>query len=165
MAAAPTFGGTNGVPELDIGQPGSVRYLAKKMSYTAKVLRRPPNKNTIVHSFPEQICSYENRLGWSGETCTWEGNIRVENTTEIGNLISELTRFDSGFTVDATTGVHSLASLTLQAPTILKDAYGIAMGSRCVMEGFQFGRNFHRILNNPDYLYGNTLRVVFRIMG
>jgi hypothetical protein len=164
MASYPQFGGTNGVPELDIGQAGSARRTANKAQYAVQVLRRPPAVRSVVHQVPQQHVRYRDLLGWSGESVTWQGSVRVKDTTEIAALANELYRFRTGFTRNATTGVPSPTDLSVLAPTLLTDAFGIALGEQAVLDGYQFGENFRRITGDAGWLYWNTLTVVFEVL-
>lgn len=168
MASTPQFGGTNGVVEINLGQPGSGRYTAspnKLAWFRAKVLQRPPEIMAVQHGVPQQPIAFTDLLGWRGQVVSWDGSVVVKDATEIAGLLSELSLFSSGSTINATTGVRSAPDVSYLASTILKDAYGKAMGSKAVMTGYQLRDNWKRVSGSSQWLYLNHLSVVFRILG
>lgn len=165
MANTPQFGGTNGVPELNIGQAGSARLSSSLVRFRAHVLRQEPEVAEVVHGTPQQNAAFYDRLGWRGGMATWYGTVVIKNTDELHDLVSELHKFRTGSTIDQTSGVHSAPDKTYLQPTILKDVYGLALASKAILVGYRFGENFHVVSGVAGYVYGNSLEVVFRILG
>lgn len=167
MAGTPQFGGTNGVPEINLGQPGTTRYTddPKKAHYRVNVHRRPPEVAQVQHGLPQQNVAFVDQLGWRGEIVTWVGSIVVKDSTQLGLLVSELSLFLTGCSVDASTGVRTQVDTSYLAGTVLKDAYGIAMASKAIMAGYQFHDNWQVVSGSSQWAYLNHLTCVFRILG
>lgn len=165
MATTPTFGGTNGVPELDVGQAGSTRRSQGQVAYYPRVIQTPPDVAEVQHSFPQQNISFMDRLGWRGEIVQWTGRCHIKDATEYAALRSVLSLYRTGSTIDSSTGVHGAVNVTYLKPTILKDNYGKAMGAAVLMQGYQFEGMTDRLSAPVGYLYGVYLTIVFKILG
>ena len=164
MPFNPQFGATNGVIELDAGQPGSTRYVDNKVQWTVVVHERPPEVRDVRHAFPETNTLFLNRLGWSGQIVTWRGMLRVSTAGEMAALRSELSKYATGLAINPTTGVRTpVAAASYRAPTIMIDDHGKALGSMVTMMGFQFDHNFQRANADAGWMYVNGLTVVFLI--
>ena len=167
MAGTPQYGGTNGVSEINLGQPGSARYTGtpKLAHFRAHVLRRPPEVVQVQHGIPQQPYAFSDNLGWRGQVAMWEGSIVVQNATQLAALESELSLFLTGCSISPTTGARSQINTTYLAGTVLKDAYGVVMASKAIMTGYQFRDRWQRVSGSSQWTYLNHLSVTFRILG
>jgi len=163
MATLPQYGGTNGVPELDIGQPGSSRYTDSKVLYTVGVILGPPEMRQTVHELPEQNKVYMGQLGAAGSLVTWDGTIKIKDNTELGALMSELHRFLTGSTLNTVTGVVGAPNTGLTKPTLLKDGRGLALSATGRMLDYRFTERIRKV-QTTGWMWISRLRVVFKTL-
>jgi hypothetical protein len=167
MAGTPRFGGTNGVTEMDIGQPGIAGglYANNQAHFTVKVFYGAPQVREALHTLPQQDQAYMDRLGWSGEIVRWQGIIRFDTVARIHTVKSRLQQYRTGQSINSTTGVRSARDTSFLSPTILEDVYSNAHASAAVLRDFVWGGNFRASQGSATFNYINQLTVLFQVLG
>jgi hypothetical protein len=161
----PGFGGTNGVTELDLGQPGSARRTAKKAHYTVeRVVLGPTRTGTVLHKVTGQDMTFAENLGFAGQDVSWQGTLRIKDDTELAALRSHIQEYLTGQTIDAD-GKRSAKDVTKVAPTTLTDSGGKAISDKAKMiDPVSWGPKT-AISTNADYAYLCTLEIRFSVLG
>lgn len=94
--ATPSFGGTNGVPELDIGQVGSARRAAGTLNATVRVLAGAPETGVAKTELVEQHVNFIDNLGITGRPLVWDCTVRASSNAWMNTLLGELEGYKSG---------------------------------------------------------------------
>jgi len=97
MAAVPKFGGTNGVPELDIGQTGSTRRAGNTHKATVQVLVESPDATKIDTELPQEHVVFEDNLGQAGQQVVWRCILRASSQANFNILLGELAAYKTGY--------------------------------------------------------------------
>jgi len=164
MANKPQFGGTNGVSELDVGQEGSTRRSSSKAWATLKVVMGPPQTRDVKHALPQQTATYVERMGWAGQAVTWTGFVKLKDKDELAALISHLSQYRTGQTINATTGARSAVDVGKMAPTKLADILGVVLSDNAVMTNVRFGELRKLTSGSSPYTIGMDMTIAFGIL-
>ena len=162
MASTPKFGGSNGVPELNLGQPGSARATAGTAQYTVRVLVGTPENPRSENALPQQAVVYTQAMGFAGQTVRWRGWLKVKDVNELSAIRLELNELRTGQTIDAN-GVRSAVATTKMKATKMVDPLGVAITDKATLKDVQFGET--KRLTSGAYSHGMDLTVVFRVLG
>ena len=166
MAGLPGFGGTNGVPELDAGQPGSGRDGSGLVAYRPHFILHEPEVADVEQAAPEQNVVLVNRLGFRGQKFTWEGQAKFKDASEITKLRSVLNQFLTGSAIVAgVLGSPGSPDPSYLQPTQLLDASGELVAAKARMSGFLFPGRQYRITGDAAWMYRRKLIITFRIGG
>lgn len=161
--ATPQYGGTGGVPELDVGQPGSARDGAGTARYVVRVLEQPDRATVVNQPVVQQNVSFEDNLGFSAGRVIWEGSLKVDSDARLGAIESELNRYLHGSArVDGVLGPPNPAYLK---PTRLTNALGRVLSESARLEGWTFQGPVQKLHNAGTFNYLVPLRVVFKMLG
>ena len=163
MAVIPNFGGANGVPVLNLGQPGSARAGSSAAAYGVRVTRQDEQDGTVVHKLTEQAVSFAEATGFRGQQITWEGNLKVKDIAELTAIRSHVTSFRTGQTVDAS-GVRSVIDPALMGASVLTDTFEAVITPNAKIVGAVFGE-IRKLTNNATFGYILPLRIVFGVLG
>lgn len=156
----PKFGGTNGVPALDLGQPGGTRYIANQAKFTAHVITGPDEVATVEHKLPQQNVVFRDNLGYGGRRVLWRGWVNADNYARITTIQSELDSYRHGSL--RTDGVLQAADPTRMVETQLTDADGTLIAARAVIDTW---RILGRRLATPESRAMVELEIEFRVLG
>ena len=163
MAATPGFGGTNGVAELDLGQPGSARETAQTARYSVHVNRGPQDPGMTVHKLSEQPVSFVEHTGFAGQEVTWNGLLKVATMEVYKAIVSELSEYQTGQSIDANGNYGAVAPAKMKA-TKLTDYFGTVVAARATMARAVLGR-VHKLSNDETYEYMGELTISFRVLA
>ncbi len=162
MAATPGFGGTNGVAELNLGQPGSARATAQTADYAVRVPRGDEEDGTVVHQLAEQPVSFAENTGFQGFDVTWDGLLRVASIDELEAIRSHVSEFRTGQTITA--GVRSAVDPDKMKATKLTDYWAKVISEKAKMTSAIFGE-VRRLSNNATFSHACQLTIRFRVLG
>ena len=163
MAAGnPKFGGSNGVPELDIGQEGGTRATEGDAKTTINVIPGPEESVEVQHALPQQNVVFTDRLGYRGATVTWECTIRAKTNVIFNAIVSELNQLRHGSGRDATTGLLTAPDPTLLRETRLTDYDAIVLNEKAVLSDW---RPRGRRMASSEWAVILRATLVFRLLG
>lgn len=94
--ALPSFGGTNGVSLLDIGQPGGTRHGASEASATLRCLVGITEVAEVINELAEQNITWRDVLGSRGRPIVWKGVIRANSNATMNTIEGEIELLKSG---------------------------------------------------------------------
>ena len=86
----PKFGGSNGVPALDIGQPGGTRAGAGDARATIQVEVAPERDRRTEHTYAQENLVHEDRMGFAGGEIVWEVNLHTKDLATQRAIFSDL---------------------------------------------------------------------------
>jgi hypothetical protein len=162
MATTPQFGGTNGVAELDLGQPGGARYNVSAR-YTVQVVQQPERTAVVDQKLVQQNVAFMDNLGFELGRVLWTGTLKVNNNATLQAIVSDLNRAKHG---SARVGGNFLPpSLQYIRPTVLKDFDGTTLCNQAVLEDWSFDGPRKRISGDALFTLLVGLRVVFKLLG
>ena len=92
----PQFGGTNDVPELDIGQKDSTRFVANDARWIGRVGVGPDEVAAALHRLPAQNVVYRGAMGFTGRKVTWEGSLKLKDDAILAAIEGELNAYRHG---------------------------------------------------------------------
>ena len=129
----PSFGGTNGVALLDLGQGGSVRHAAGDASFTGAMIFGEEETRTAEHRQTQGVTVYRDHLGSSGARVTLSGTMRTKTAAIMRTIIAELNELTTGSlrTPDGLPGPVDPAKFK---PTRLTDFDGAVLSERVILE-------------------------------
>ena len=163
MAVIPNFGGTNGVPVLDLGQPGSARAGSDKAAYGVRVTRLDEDDGTVVHKLTDQAVSFAEATGFRGQRIVWAGNLKVVDVAELTAIRSHLTSFRTGQTVDAG-GIRSAIDPALMGASTLTDTLEAVITPNAKIVSVVFGE-IRKLTADATFGYLVPLRITFGVLG
>ena len=120
--ATPTFGGTNGVPELDIGQTGSARRAAGTAFWVGRVIEGSDKTLSVINPLGPQNVIVRDVSGFRGRTVRWEGHLKIDSDATLGVIQSELAQRKHAS--PRSTGLLGTPNLTLLRATQLINSFG-----------------------------------------
>ena len=164
MAATPLFGGTNSVPELDVGQAGSTWRSGGHVEFVCQVIEGLPQDRSVLQSLPQQDIAFFDRMGSLPKIVTWQGTVWVENTTYMAALRSRLTQYRTGRALDSTTGALGTFNGAYLGSSILKDAHGKALASEAALRSANFTGPWERS-GKAGFAYRNGMVIIFQVLG
>lgn len=86
----PKYGGTHGVPLLDLGQEGGARHTANLARLVVRVERGPMRVRTARHAMAQLTGVFEDFLGYDGQEITWHGTIVATNKATLDTIVTDL---------------------------------------------------------------------------
>lgn len=158
----PTFGGSNGVPVLDIGQLGGTRQLAGNALFTGQVIRGADEVATAEHGLPEQNVRFRENMGFAGRSVRIEGIIRAKTLAIMTAIIDEMNQRKHGSARDELTGNLATADPTLVRETQLTDSDGAQLADRAVLENW---RPKGPRLTGQEWLVLQEITIDIRVLG
>lgn len=164
MASTPSFGNTNGVGDLDLGQKGSARAVAGDARYTLNVIVRPPKFLEIENRMPQQGFKTVDHVGFDGQAVRWEGWLAVKNDAVLAGILSDLSAAKTGLAITA--GVYQPYDKSKVKATRLTNRTGRILGEKARVKDFGFPgepRNISRA--GSAMTIGLRMDVLFEIMG
>ncbi len=95
----PSFGGTNGVASLDIGQPGSARRTAVPPTAiaTVRTVIREPEVDQVETRFVQQNMSQVDTLGERGRVIEWQCVIKCDTDVTRATIMAEIGHYIVGY--------------------------------------------------------------------
>lgn len=136
MAYTPQFGGTNGVPELDIGQEGSPRRGAGTAMAVVQVTERGTIARTVETPLPQQNVVYADALGFADKVTIWRCSIRTTTAALMGTILNEIAAYRTGQLYTAGVG-HAAFDASLLKPTRLQNNWGVVISDDAVLKDFE----------------------------
>ena len=160
MASTPQFGGTNSVPELNAGQPGSSRYAANQARYVVRVTQEPDRVARVEQKIPQQNVTFEDRMGFEHGLVTWEGTLKTDNDTTMQAIFNELNRALHGSGM--LSGSLSAPSPSYMRPTVLKNSFGTVLSNDAVMVDWATDGAARTITGAAPFILLVGLRITFK---
>ena len=157
MPSTPQFGGTNGVPELDAGQVGSARRAANEAYWTVRVRVGADKVASAQHALPGQARVFRSTQGRTGQTVTWEGNLKLKDGVVFEALRKELDAYRHG-------GIDEPDPNNIKSTT-LKDRDDQTLSTRAVLTDWEFTTDVRTITGDANYTRIVGLRVTFECLG
>jgi hypothetical protein len=162
MADPLTFGGTNDVTELDVGQAGKALHTAGDAEAYLNVYRGRQEQQRFKSEMPQQSQVFVDDGGFNGEFRTWEGTVKTKNRATLRTIESNLSRARSGQTIDAN-GVRSVVNRDELNETQLTDAYGQIESPKAILRDYRWGRG--RTVTSGTMTIAIPLTIEFEILG
>lgn len=163
--AQPSYGGTNGVEVLDIGQRGGVRNKGDLALATMGVNTVQEKIVTVQQGFPQQNFTAQDLLGFKGQRVLWNGTLWVIDAMELQVIESEIEQYKAGRYRDPLTGQVTL-DLGQMKPTRLTRSVGkdfvILSETARLLEYRRIGPR-QTIVGNP-YAVMQEFEIVFEIL-
>jgi len=163
MSATPQFGGSNGVTELDAGQPGSGRATSNDARYVVRVIEGADQATVVGQAIVQQNVTFEDRLGYAGTRVVWEGSLRVSSDTVLGAIQEQLNKYLHGS--GRSSGVLGGPDPAQMRPTKLTNNFGRVLSERAVVEEWSMNGVGTLFNASPYTLIVEKLRIVFKLLG
>ena len=163
MASTPQFGGTNGVTELNAGQPGSARATSNYARYVVRVIEGADEATVVGQAVVQQNVNFEDRLGYAGTRVVWEGSLKVSSDTVLGAIAGQLNKYRHGS--GRTSGVLDGPDPTQMRPTKLTNSFGRVLSERAVVDDWSMSGVATLFNAAPFTLIVERLRIVFKLLG
>jgi len=163
MPATPQFGGTNGVPELDMGQPGSGRAGNNTAKYVVQVLESPSEVVRVPQKIPQQNVSFEDNMGFDSGHAVWNGTLYVTTDAVLGAIYSDLDRLKHGS--GRTAGYLGPAYPLYVRPTRLTNFHGRILSESATLDDWRTNGRVARISGNAIFNYAVGMMVSFKLLG
>jgi len=162
MAATPQFGGTNGVAEMNIGQPGSARAEANTARFVLHVIENPEEATKVPQKVPQQNVAFEDNMGFDAGGVEWRGTLKVSAIPIWRAIASDLNRYLHGSA--RTGGTLAAPLLNYLRPTRLTDFWGNVMSEAATVADWRSGQ-LRRLSGSDPYTYALDLMVKFKLLG
>ena len=162
MAATPGFGGTKGVAELNLGQPGSARETANTARYAVRVEQQNEDAGVAFHPLNDQPVTFAETTGFKGKLVVWRGQLKVATINELSLIKSHVAEFHTGQTITA--GVRSAVDAAKKKATKLTDYFGEVVSTTAVLTGAVFGE-VYKLSNDATFSHGCELTITFRVLA
>jgi hypothetical protein len=159
----PKFGGTNGVPTLDIGQPGGTRATAGDALATISVTLEPEQVRSTTHELGEQNAVYTDVMGFGGSRVVWNVTLRTKDNATYLAVIRELNACKHGSVRSAQTGVMGAPDPSRIKETQLTDHDGTILSPKARLADWHPRRRRSR--SEPDWAVLQKLDLVFELNG
>lgn len=144
MAYTPQFGGTNGVPELDIGQEGSARRGAGTAMAVVQVTERGTQSRTVETPLPQQNVVFGDELGFADKATIWRCSIRTTTAAIMGAILNEIASYRTGQLYTAGVG-HAAFDAGRIKPTRLTNNWGTVISDHAVLKDYETATPVRRI--------------------
>ena len=161
MAGTPQYGGTGGVAELNIGQPGSARNGSGAASYIVNVLVGADQAVTVNQGVPQQNVTFQDNLGSAPGDVTWNGTLKVNNAATLNAIRSDLDRYKHGSARVA--GVLGAPNMSYVRATRLTDSFSQILSENARIVDWSFTDRIRR-LHASAFLYITKLRIRFELL-
>lgn len=162
MPGTPQYGGSGGVVELDIGQPGLSRN-GETAQATISVIVGDERATIVPGGVPQQNVALEQNLGFAGGQVTWQGSLRVASTALLQTIFAEMAAYKHGSV--RINGVLGPPNLNLIKPTRLTDGFGNVISERARLRAAAMTSRVMKISGNALYNFHVQIRIVFGLLG
>jgi hypothetical protein len=163
MAATPQFGGTNGVPEIDMGQDGSARQSAGTALFRPNVLIGADDTRVVAQHLTQQNFAFRDNLGFTGKPVVWAGLLKVNTNATLHLIMNELNRYRHGS--GRSGGLFTAPSVVYLRPTRLTDFDGTLITEAAALRDFQWrGRRKH-ISSGGALTMAVAMNLVFEVLS
>jgi hypothetical protein len=159
MASLPQFGGTNGVIELNAGQPGSLLHGADLARYTVNVIEGADAAAVVPQGLIQQNVTFEDNLGFRGAMVVWDGMLKVASDAVRQAIYSQLNQYRHGSPLVG--GTLWAPNPTQMKPTRLVNAFDSILSERAKLEDWSSGRVMALSGSSP-YTLMVPLRIIFK---
>ncbi|MEK6798030.1 MAG: hypothetical protein AABZ12_03615 [Planctomycetota bacterium] len=163
MAATPQYGGTNGVPEVNLGQPGSARAAGNTARFTLRVLEGSDQAIRVPQAVVQQNVTFADNLGFREGEVEWAGTLRVDTPTTLDAVRNELNRYKHGSA--RVSGALTAPDPTYMRPTKLTDSFGNVLSLTAQLAEWSFTTPVNKLHQGGYFLYAVGLRVRFKLLG
>jgi len=159
VAGTPQFGGTNGVVELNAGQPGSALYVANQARYVVNVLEGADVAAVVPQALVQQNITFEDKLGFRGSMVVWQGMLKTVSDAVRQAIYSQLNQYLHGSALSS--GVLGSPVPSQMKPTRLTNAFGSVLSERAVVADWTGGQ-VRTMSGSSPYTLIVPLRIVFK---
>lgn len=159
MSSLPQFGGTNGVVELNAGQPGSALYVADQARYVVSVIEGADIAAVVPQGLVQQNITFEDKLGFRGSMVVWQGTLKVVSDTVRQTIYAQLNQYMHGSAM--VSGVLGAPSPGQMKPTRLVNALGSILSERATIVDWTSGQ-VRSMNGSSPYILICPLRIVFK---
>lgn len=160
MPYTPQFGGTNGVPELDIGQVGSSRRSAGTAMAVVQVTERGTQARTVENPLPQQNVVFSDELGFADKATIWRASIRTTTAALMATILNEIASYRTGQLYTAGVG-HAAFDATRIKPTRLTNNWGTVVSDHATLKDYETVTPVKRITGSGFTCYAEVL-ITFR---
>ena len=161
MATLPRYGGSNGVSELDLGQPGGARASALEARYVVKMEESGEETRIHFNAVPQIPGSFVDIQAPLGRTFQWTGTLKVDSLATLAAIRSDLHKAKHGHALTAS-GTYGSFDLAAVQPTQLLDFGGTTISTAAKVTDFRFGEI--KRITASDFMYLLPLTVTFRTL-
>lgn len=133
----PKYGGTNDVPELDLGQPGGTLHAAGNAHATLQTTVGGDEIIRSVVNLPESNATFERVYGYSGTQVVWDGVLRAKGIegSSLDVIEANINSYLTGQLRSPTGGVSAVIGRL--APTQLTHGRGTPVWPQARMTRFE----------------------------
>lgn len=157
----PQFGGTGGVPVLDLGQPGGTRHGASDAFATVHAIPGADEVATSKTELPQQNVTYEDVGGLRFGRWRWEVTLRTKDNATFVAIVRELNALRHGSLRDASTGVLLAPDPSKISSTRLTDHDGTILSEGAVLANWVARRRRSR---SSEWAVLTVLTVLFELL-
>ncbi len=158
--ATPTYGGTNSVTVLDIGQPGGTLETAGTARAVLRAFQVNSDMIQTVTRIPQQGPAFHDIQGPGHPMYRWEGTVKVAATTDMLTIMSNLERALTGHPLDADGSYGAFDADEIRA-TALKDSHDNFHATKSRILRYSLGR-WLRITSGGSYNYVSNVTIDFQ---
>lgn len=163
MATVPQFGGSNGVDELDLGQPGGARAATPTARYVVQVTENPDKATSVDQKVVQQNAAFRDVLGFDFGDVIWTGTLKVTTDAVLQAIKSDLNKAKHGSARVA--GDLTAPSTAAVQPTVLKNSFGSTLSNKAVLHDWGFDGPVRTLSGSSPFTLLVKLRVVFKLLG
>ena len=157
----PSFGGTNDVPLLDLGQRGGTRQTAGDALCSGQLSFGEDETRTAEHRQTQGQTVFRDHLGYSGSQVTLNGTIRAKTAAIMRAIIAELNERMTG-SLRADDGSLGAIEPGKFKPTRLTDYDSAVLSERVVLERW---RSTGARAKSVEWDAIMQVSIVFRMLG
>jgi len=161
MPATPQFGGTNQVPEINLGQPGSTRAGSTAL-YTLRVSLTADIDTHVDQGIPQQNVVLRDIFGFRGTRVSWRGTLKIRDNATLIAIMAELNQYEHGSL--RTSGVLGAPSTVFLRPTRLTDYDGAVLSESAVLDSWRFSGD-RLAISGGIYALATQLEVIFKVLS
>lgn len=162
MATLPRYGGSNGVEELDLGQPGGSRAAANTARYVVRMRETESDTRVQFNQIPQIAGSYVDIQAPGGRSFEWTGNLKVDAIATLAAIKGDLNKAVHGHDLGAS-GTYQTFDLDAVQPTQLLDSFGNTESTAAKATSYRLGA-IRRITGDANFNYLVPLTVTFRTL-
>jgi len=163
MATVPQFGGTNGVDELDLGQPGGTRHGNNTARYVVQVYQQPDKTTAVNQKVVQQNIAFQDVLGYDLGEVRWRGTLKVSTDAVLQAIVSDLNKAKHGSARVA--GELAAPSPAAMQPTVLKNSFGSTLSTKAVVADWSFDDPVKTLSGGAPFTLLVGLTVMFKLLG
>lgn len=156
MPNTPQFGGTNSVPELDIGQEGSARRAAGTAQATIHCPEGNEEMRRASNALPQSNYVFWDNLGSSGRMVAWKFHLYTTTSALIQTIKHEIDYYRSGFLYTPGSG-FSAYDATRVKPTRLTNGHGNVLSDEAVIHDISWRDSVRKMFDGRFHVEGELV--------